>query len=96
MTLLEYSEPQSAALWYLLYTCSSVNKGTELEYPQGPIQSFPGGADGKAFACNAGDLGLIPGLGRFSEGNGNHSSTLAWKIPWMEEPTKVLFGFKFL
>ena len=20
------------------------------------------------------------------EGNGNHSSTLAWKIPWMEEP----------
>ena len=20
------------------------------------------------------------------EGNGTHSSTLAWKIPWMEEP----------
>ena len=25
---------------------------------------FPGGSDGKEFACNAGDLGLIPGSGR--------------------------------
>ena len=25
---------------------------------------FPGGSDGKAAACNVGDLGLIPGLGR--------------------------------
>ena len=33
---------------------------------------FPGGSDGKASACNAGDLGLIPGLGRSpGEGNGN-------------------------
>ena len=47
---------------------------------------FPCGSDGKASACNAGDLGLIPGSGRSpGEGNGN-SSTLAWKIPWMEEP----------
>jgi len=39
-----------------------------------------GGSDGKASACNAGDLGLIPGLGRSpGGGNGNplpHSSTL--------------------
>ena len=35
-------------------------------------QDFPGGSDGKAFAYNAGDPGLIPGLGRSSgEGNGN-------------------------
>ena len=26
---------------------------------------FPGGSEVKASACNAGDLGLIPGLGRF-------------------------------
>ena len=26
---------------------------------------FPGGSDGKESACTAGDLGLIPGLGRF-------------------------------
>ena len=31
---------------------------------------FPVGSDGKEFTCNAGDLGLIPGLGR-SEGEGN-------------------------
>ena len=35
-------------------------------------QDFPGGSDGKASAYNAGDLGLIPGWGRFSGGeNGN-------------------------
>ena len=32
---------------------------------------FPGGSDGKESACNAGDLGSIPGLGRSSgEGKG--------------------------
>ena len=30
---------------------------------------FPGGSAGKEFACNMGDLGLIPGLGR-SPGEG--------------------------
>ena len=33
---------------------------------------FPGGLDGKESACNVGDLGLIPGLGR-SPGEGNGS-----------------------
>ena len=34
--------------------------------------SFPGGSEGKASACNAGDLGSIPGLRRYpGEGNGN-------------------------
>ena len=33
---------------------------------------FPGGSDGKESACNAGNLGLIPGSGRSPrEGNGN-------------------------
>ena len=33
---------------------------------------FPGGLDGKESACNAGDLGSIPGSGRSPrEGNGN-------------------------
>ena len=33
---------------------------------------FPGGSDGKLSACNAGDLGSIPGSGRSpGEGNGN-------------------------
>ena len=33
-------------------------------------QGFPGGSDNKKSTCNAGDLGLIPGLGR-SPGEGN-------------------------
>ena len=33
---------------------------------------FPGGSAGKESTCNGGDLGSIPGLGRFSgERNGN-------------------------
>ena len=33
---------------------------------------FPGGSEGKVSACNVGDLGSVPGLGRSpGEGNGN-------------------------
>jgi hypothetical protein len=36
----------------------------------------------KNMPANAGDIGLIHGLGRFTtERNGNYSS-IAWKIPW--------------
>ena len=36
------------------------------------ITGLPGGSDGKESACNAGDLGLILGLGRSpGEENGN-------------------------
>ena len=51
---------------------------------------FPGGSDSKASACSAGDPGLIPGPGRPpGEGNGTHSSPLAWKIPWTEGPARL-------
>ena len=33
--------------------------------------SVPGGSDSKVSACNLGDPGLMPGLGRSGEGNGN-------------------------
>ena len=51
---------------------------------------FPGGSDGKESACDAGDLGSIPGLGR-SPGGGMaiHSSILAWRIPRTEEPGRL-------
>ena len=40
-----------------------------------------------ANAGDAGDMGSIPGLGRSSRGeNATHSSILAWKIPWTQEP----------
>ena len=43
---------------------------------------FPGGSEDKAFACNAGDPGLIPGLGRPLEKEmATHSSIPAWRIP---------------
>ena len=46
-----------------------------------------GGSDGKASACNAGDPGSIPGLGRSpGEVNATHSSVLAWRIPGTGEP----------
>ena len=48
--------------------------------------SLPYGSVSKEAACDAGDLGLIPGLGISpGEGNATHSSILAWRIPWIEE-----------
>ena len=41
--------------------------------PANPFLAFPGGLEGKEFTCNAGDLGLIPRLGR-SPGEGNQLS----------------------
>ena len=41
-------------------------------YCSNRILGFHGGSDSKVSACNAGDTGLTPGLGRSpGEGNGN-------------------------
>ena len=43
---------------------------------------FPDGSDSKESTCNAGDLGLIPGLGRsLKEDMATHFNILAWRIP---------------
>ena len=56
---------------------------------------IPGGSDGKASVYNAGDLGLIPGLGRSPEKEmAIHSSTIAWKIQWTEESGYSPWGLK--
>ena len=51
---------------------------------------FPGGLAVKNLPVNAGDTGdtsSIPGLGRsLEEETATHSSMLAWRIPWTEEP----------
>ena len=43
--------------------------------------------------ANAGDMrdmGSVPGLRRSpGEGHGTHSSILAWRIPWTEEPGRL-------
>ena len=46
------------------------------------VLGFPGGSDGKESACSAGDLDLIPGLGRSPrEGNDN-----PLQYPCLENP----------
>ena len=48
---------------------------------------FPGGASGKELPANAGDrgdMGLIDDP--LEEGMATHSSILAWRISWAEDP----------
>ena len=48
---------------------------------------FPGGSAGKESACNAGDLGSIPGWeDTLERGMATHSSVHAWKMSWREDP----------
>ena len=60
------------------------------------IPGAPGGSDRKESACSAGDPGSIPVSGRprkilcwedlLEKARATHSSTLAWRTPWTEEP----------
>ena len=50
------------------------------------LLGFPCGSAGKESACNAGDQGLISGLGRsLEERKATHSTILAWRVPWAVE-----------
>ena len=56
------------------------------------IYSFPWWLSGEESACIAGDADLIPGKmweDPLEEGMATHSSILAWKIPWTEEPGRL-------
>ena len=53
-----------------------------------PSKGFPNGSEGLESACNAGDLGSIPGSGR-SPGEEKWQPTpvfLPGEFPWTEEP----------
>ena len=54
---------------------------------------FPDGSVGKESACNTGDSGdvdSIPGWeGPLEKEMATHSSILAWRIPWTEEPGEL-------
>ena len=52
---------------------------------------FPGGSDGKEFACNAGDQGLNPGLGR-SPG-GRHGNPLQYSYLQNSHGQRSLAGY---
>ena len=69
------------------------DRGLSFPYPSYDFsialrEGLPSGSGSKVSACNAGDLGSIPGLGRspLEKGIATHSSILAWRIPWTKEP----------
>ena len=50
------------------------------------MNEFSGVSVVKNLPASEGDADLIPESGRSpGEGKGNHSSVLAWEIPWTEE-----------
>ena len=55
------------------------------------IMGFPGGSDGKESACNAGDLGSIPGLGR-SPGGG-HDNPIQYSCLENPQGQRSLVGY---
>ena len=51
---------------------------------------FPGGLGCKEYACNEGYLGSISGWkDPLEKGMATHSNSLAWGIPWTEEPGRL-------
>ena len=73
----------------MLDNCDRQNNAHSPLYPRYP-QSFPGSLVVKNLPANAGDAGSIPGSGNHLEKEmTTHSSTLAWKISWTEEPGRL-------
>ena len=69
--------PPCGQSWNRIFGPSSFSKGSYL-----PIwkMGFLGSSNGKESACNAGDLGLTPGSGRFpEEGRGNSLQYSCWE-----------------
>ena len=54
------------------------------------MTGFPWWLSGKESACKAAVAGVIPELeDPLEKKMATHSSILAWKIPWMEEPGRL-------
>ena len=70
-----------------MYGCYTVAYPSIINKHLGCFHGFPGSSDGKESARNVGDPGSIHVLGRSPEKEiATHSSILAWRIPWTEEP----------
>ena len=72
---------------------STINCRTVFQICITVLLGFPGDSHGKESACNAGNLGLIPGSGKslgwenpLEKEMATHSSILAWRISWKKEP----------
>ena len=85
---MDYSISGFPVLHYLLeFAQTHVHWARDVIQPSWGVY---GGSDNKEFVCNAEELCLSPGSGRSLEkGMEIHSSILAWKIPWTEEPGRL-------
>ena len=84
-----YSRPYCLSKFhiYALIYCIGVSLSDLLHYVTG---GFPGGSEVKSSAYNVGDLGSILGQeDPLEKETATHSSILAWKIPWMEDPGEL-------
>ena len=74
--------------WFKGFPHSSVDKKSAMqETPVWRPMGLPGGSDGKESACNVWDLGWSSGWeDPLEEDMATHSSILAWRMPWTEEP----------
>ena len=54
------------------------------------VLGLPCGSDGRESACNAGDLGRsLVWEDPLEKGMATHSSSVAWRLPWAEEPDRL-------
>ena len=71
MLALNISKSMSLPHFFFFLTRIHVTHWIRDRLPTPVFLGFPGGSAGKESACNEGNLGLIPGLGRsLGEGNG--------------------------
>ena len=91
-------KPRNLLTPALLYSCDlgyhchvgvhRIFLSSHVECPRG----FPGGSDGKESACNVGDPGWIPGLGRSpGEGNGHPPPVF---LPGKPQGQRTLAGYR--
>ena len=90
----ELTEALCSLSWFLLepwsFSKAVTNCKQEFCHPTQGTLDFPSGLASKESACNAGDPGSIPGLRRSpGEGMATHSSILAWRRSWTEEPGRL-------
>ena len=66
------SKTSPYAIFDSILSGAPLSKSLLYKHKEMPFLGFPGGSDGTESACNTGDLGSIPGLGRHpGEGNGD-------------------------
>ena len=88
-TLRTISGTSLVVQWLRLCAASAGGLGLTLGWR---TKGFPDGSDGKESPCNAGDLGIIPGLGR-SPGEGNSRLPAAVFWPGESHGQRSLAGY---